>query len=354
MNAFLGIIYNWFKKNKRDLPWRQTTDPYYIWLSEIILQQTRVAQGIKYYLRFIEKFPAIKDLAGATEDEVLKEWQGLGYYSRARNLHFTAKYIQNELNGVFPSAYDDMLHLKGVGVYTAAAVASIAFDLPCPAVDGNIYRFLSRYFGVLTPVDSDKGKKEIEQIAREIMPGKNAGFHNQALMEFGALQCVPKSPECENCVLLETCFAARNNLVGQLPVKAKKIKQQKRYFYYYFIESGESVFLEKREKNDIWKNLYQFPLFESDKPLAEKDILKSGLVPFLKDCNVNVKKLSSGKKHILSHQIIFARLVSVEMKNNACLDGKFVLVNKKDIPKFAVPRLIEEFINDLNLNEKNE
>jgi A/G-specific adenine glycosylase len=353
MEAFLGEIYNWFKKNKRDLPWRQTTDPYSIWLSEIILQQTRVVQGTKYYLRFLEKFPSVKILAGATEDEVLKVWQGLGYYSRARNLHVTAKYIQNECNGVFPANFNDIVKLKGIGPYTAAAIASIAFDLSYPAIDGNVFRVFSRYFGILTPIDSDKGKKEIQQIAHELMPQKNAGFHNQALMEFGALQCVPKSPDCGNCVLRKTCYAAQNKRVDDLPVKSKKIKQKARYFYYYYMESGGSTFIEKREKNDIWRNLYQFPLLESQKQLTEKEILENATF-YVNNENSIIKKLSDQKKHVLSHQVIFARLVSVEILKPESLEGKFIQVNKKDIFKFAVPRLIEEFIKDLNLNEKND
>ena len=347
MDDFLGIIYSWFKKNMRELPWRQTTDPYRIWLSEIILQQTRVVQGTNYYLRFIEKFPSIKDLANATEEEVLKEWQGLGYYTRARNLHFTARYIQDKLNGKFPSDYKSILGLKGIGSYTAAAIASIAFDLPYPAVDGNIYRFFSRYFGISTPVDTIKGIKEIEQIAKELMPSKNAGFHAQALMEFGALQCIPKSPNCIHCVLLETCYAAQNNLVELLPVKSKKIKQRIRYFYYYFIENNENVFIEKRTGNDIWKNLYQFPLFESAKSLTEDEILKKRHLDIFSECNI--KKISGVKKHVLSHQIIFARFIYVEITGGKCINKKFIEVNKKDISKFAVPRLIEEFIDDLNL-----
>ncbi|MCG6190702.1 A/G-specific adenine glycosylase [Maribellus maritimus] len=355
MEVFLDVIYKWFKRNRRELPWRQTTEPYYIWLSEIILQQTRVAQGTKYYLRFVERFPTVNDLAKATEDEVLKAWQGLGYYSRARNLHFTAKHIQSEFNGKFPSDYKGILKLKGVGPYTAAAIASIAFDLPYATVDGNIYRVLARYYGISTPVDSSKGRKEIETIAGELVPDRNAGFHNQALMEFGALQCIPQTPDCKNCVLLRTCFAAKNKQVQQLPVKTKKIKQQKRYFYYYFIENGEKVYIEKREGKDIWRNLYQFPLFETKEPLTEGEILNNTEnVGFFKQCHFNIKRLSAEKKHILSHQVIFSRLVSVEISDSRCVDPKYIQVNKKDISKFAVPRLIEEFIKELNLNEKKD
>lgn len=354
MNAILGEVYRWYIKNERNLPWRQTTDSYKIWISEIILQQTRVAQGTNYYNRFIEKFPTVEKLANSTEDEVLKMWQGLGYYSRARNLHSAAKSIVNNYNGKFPDTYDEIIKLKGVGKYTAAAVASIAFDLPYPAIDGNIYRFFTRYFGISTPVDSQKGKNEIQKIASDLMPDKNAGFHNQAFMEFGALQCVPKSPKCEICPLFESCFAAQNKLVKNFPVKTKKAKQIHRYFYYYFIESGKFTYLEKRIGNDIWRNLYQFPLFESDKLLSEKEILGKSNIPFFNNCTINVKNISNQKKHILSHQIIFARVINIEIEYQECLSNNFIQVNKKDISKFAVPKLLEDFINELVYEENKD
>jgi A/G-specific adenine glycosylase len=353
MDTFLGKIYKWYKENKRDLPWRETTDPYKIWISEIILQQTRVAQGTFYYLGFIERFPTVKILAKATEDEVLKLWQGLGYYSRARNLHSAAKYIVQHLQGNFPQKYETILGLKGVGPYTAAAISSIAFGLPYPAIDGNIYRFLTRFYGISTPVDSGKGIKEIRQVALEIMPEKGAGFHNQALMEFGALQCVPKTPKCEICPLVQLCYAAQNKKVGLFPVKSKKTIQAHRYFYYYFIESGEFTFLEKRTDNDIWKNLYQFPLYEPDRILTENEILKSDNVQFFSDCNITVTKFSKSVKHVLSHQIIFARLIYVQIDNTECISSRFIKVNKKDIFKFAVPKLLEDFIGSLDFLKKN-
>ena len=353
MNDFLPQIYHWYTKNKRDLPWRQTADPYKIWISEIILQQTRVVQGTGYYLRFIEQYPKVKYLAAAHEDEVLKLWQGLGYYSRARNLHTAAKYIQEELNGEFPTTYSGILNLKGVGPYTAAAIASIAFDLPYPAVDGNIYRILSRYFGIETPVDTVKGKKEIGKIAKDLMPQKNTGFHNQALMEFGALQCIPKSPDCNCCPVRLTCYAASHKRTAQLPVKTKKTKQSKRFFYYFFIQYNNVTFLEKRTKNDIWKNLYQFPLFESKRNLPEYELLTDKNLPFLSNCNVNIKSVSETRKHILSHQIIYARCIHVEIDNPQCLSNHFIQVNQKDISTFAVPRLMEQFITELDLLENN-
>ena len=298
MDHFTTQIHYWYHQNKRALPWRQTSDPYKIWISEIILQQTKVDQGVKYYYRFLERFPTIKKLAEANEDEVLKIWQGLGYYSRARNLHFTARYINNELNGKFPADFESILQLKGIGPYTAAAIASFAYNLPCPALDGNVYRVLSRYFGIGTPIDSAKGKKEFYRLATELIPASNPGLHNQAMMEFGALQCTPK-PDCSRCPVAETCFVFRNNMVSHLPVIEKKTKQRNRYFDYYLIEKGEFIYLEKRMGNDIWRNLYQFPLVETPDELTEQELIEMKNIPFLNGCSKNLKKISPVKKHIL-------------------------------------------------------
>lgn len=343
MDDFLQYIYKWYDKNSRLLPWRKTTDPYKIWISEIILQQTRVNQGISYYLRFIERFPDVKDLAMAGEDEVLKLWQGLGYYSRARNLHTAAKQIEKKYGGKFPERYPEILALKGIGPYTAAAIASIAFGLPYPALDGNIYRVLARYFGISTPPDTGKGKKEFLKVATEIMPADNPGFHNQALMEFGALQCTPQSPDCPNCPLVSACYAANHKKVAQLPAKTKKTKQRNRYFYYYYIENENYTWLEKRSGNDIWKNLYQLPLVETEKSLSEENI--AGLKPpFLNGCGLNVKAVSASRKHILSHQIIYARIIHLETDADCRLKGDYIKIPKKDITNFAVPRLIEKLL----------
>ena len=350
MDVNLDQIYYWYSKNKRDLPWRKTDEPYKIWISEIILQQTRVKQGNDYYLRFVNYFPNVKKLAEATEDEVLKLWQGLGYYSRARNLHTAAKYIMKELGGKFPETYNGILKLKGVGPYTAAAIASIAFDLPYPAVDGNVYRVLSRYLGISTPIDSEKGKKELWELAFKLVPEKGAGFHNQALMEFGALQCVPQKPDCSNCPVQQNCYAANHKKISELPVKTKKTKQSQRFFYYYYIKYKNYTFLEKRTKNDIWKNLYQFPLYESDHELSEKEILSERNIPISAECNINVKSVSERIKHVLSHQIIFARCIQIEIDTLQCLSNSFIQVNKKDISTFAVPRLIEQFMEELDIN----
>lgn len=349
MDVFLAKIYQWYSIYKRELPWRETHDPYKIWLSEIILQQTRVAQGREYYRNFIEKFKTIHELASAKEDTVLKFWQGLGYYTRARNLHATAKFIVKNYDGKFPNKYEDILRLKGIGPYTAAAISSIAFNLPYPAIDGNIYRIFSRYFGISTPIDSGKGKKEVYEIAKNIMPIKNAGFHNQALMDFGALQCVPKSPDCKICPVLESCFAAQNNLVDQLPVKQQKTKQRTRYFYYYLLESPKHIILEKRKNKDIWENLYQLPLVESEKELEDIDFLEN-YNPFKDYGDATIKKIIGVKKHILSHQIIYARFVHIQTTNPIGISREFIRVNKKDIYKFAVPKLIEKFFEEIKID----
>ncbi|MEN8117125.1 MAG: A/G-specific adenine glycosylase [Bacteroidota bacterium] len=346
MNNLIDEIYVWYNNNKRELPWRNTTDPYKIWISEIILQQTRVAQGTEYYLHFVEKFPTVQKLAQASENEVLKVWQGLGYYSRARNLHTAAKYILNQFNGKFPDNYEDILKLKGIGEYTAAAITSIAFNLPYPTVDGNIYRFLSRYFGIETPIDTGKGKKEFRELSGELISESDPGFHNQALMEFGALQCIPKSPDCKNCLVMHTCFAAKNNAAEKFPVKTKKGKQTKRYFYYYLINSNDSVYLEKRTKNDIWRNLYQLPMIESKQNFSDKELLDAEL-PFINDGHLNLKSVSKQKKHILSHQVIFAKVIIAEINEDVKTSDSLIRVNKKDIYKFAVPKLVEQFLEEL-------
>ena len=263
MDFFCTPIHSWYSLNKRDLPWRTTRDPYLIWLSEIIMQQTRIDQGLAYYNRFANEFPTVSDLASASEDQVLKLWQGLGYYSRARNLHFTAKYIKEQYNGIFPNNYKSILSLKGIGEYTAAAIASISFNLEYPAVDGNVYRVLSRYFGISTPIDSGTSKKAFYELAKELIKGNDPGMHNQALMEFGALQCTPKNPDCANCPLNERCYAFLNKKINELPAKQNKTKQRDRYFNYIVFLNKNQTWLQKRTGNDIWKNLYEFPVVET-------------------------------------------------------------------------------------------
>lgn len=350
MQEFKSALYKWYRLNHRDLPWRNTSDAYKIWISEIILQQTRVAQGTEYYLRFIKQFPDVKKLAAADEDRVLKLWQGLGYYSRARNLHLAAKTIANRYSGIFPDSYEDIIKLKGIGPYTAAAIASIAFSLPYPTVDGNVYRVLSRYFGITTPIDSNHGKKAFATLATALLDKNNPGLHNQAIMEFGALQCIPRSPNCLGCPLHTTCDAFLQNKVSSLPVKEKKTKQALRYFYYFLIEAEQAIFMEKRVQNDIWKNLYQLPLLEYERELHDHEILALN-IPFLNTGRYNIKSVSEAKKHILSHQIILARLIRIEILQDNENLKPLLRVNKKDISKFAVPRLVELFLKDYKLEQ---
>ncbi|WP_264522439.1 A/G-specific adenine glycosylase [Flavobacterium sp. N1994] len=272
---FSKILIQWYLQNKRDLPWRNSTNPYTIWLSEIMLQQTRVAQGLPYFLRFTEAFPTVFDLANATEEEVLKFWQGLGYYSRARNLHKTAKEVAFERNGEFPKNYADLLKLKGVGEYTAAAIASFAYNENVPVVDGNVFRVLSRYFDVETDIASTGAKKEFTALAQELMPKGKANIFNQAIMEFGALQCVPKNPDCQNCVFNDSCLALQKKKVAQLPVKSKKLKVRPRFFnYLVFSDEDNNTLLHKRTQKGIWHNLYEFPLLETELEENEQAILE--------------------------------------------------------------------------------
>lgn len=274
---FSNKLIAWYLENKRHLPWRQTKDPYCIWLSEIILQQTRVAQGLPYYNAFINAFPTVQDLANATEQEVLKLWQGLGYYSRARNLHFTAQYISKELEGVFPNNFKDLLQLKGVGDYTASAIASICFDEAAAVVDGNVYRVLSRYFGINTPINSSKGIKEFKQLAQELIDHDQPGTFNQAIMEFGARYCIPSNPNCEQCTFNNVCVAYEKKLVSELPIKKGKVIIKKHYYnYVVFIDSNGNTLMEQRTQKGIWQHLYQFPLVETLK-LVNKDQLLENL-----------------------------------------------------------------------------
>jgi len=348
---FSQTIIRWYNKNKRDLPWRHTKDPYKVWLSEIILQQTRVQQGLPYYETFVKKFPTIHHLAKAKEDVVMKTWQGLGYYSRARNLHHTAKFISKNLKGKFPNDYNEIKKLKGVGDYTAGAIASFAFNQPHPAVDGNVFRVLSRYFGIKTPIDTPKGKKEFTRKAEFLLDRKNPSTFNQAVMEFGALQCVPQNPDCEKCPLKKNCHALSKNLVDALPIKSKKGKIRTRYFNYLIFRQRGKILIRKRTENDIWKNLYDFPMIET------KREIKNGRleVPITIGRKVGRKKCVALYKHILSHQIIFAKFWEVKsLENKHCLSKEngnldMIYINENQLNKFAFPRLIERYFNEKSL-----
>ncbi|MDG1477719.1 MAG: A/G-specific adenine glycosylase [Vicingaceae bacterium] len=341
--GFSKEIIGWYHQNKRDLPWRKTTDPYQIWLSEIILQQTRVDQGLAYFNKFIENYPTVDLLANASEKEVLNHWQGLGYYSRARNLHFTAKLIVNEYKGVFPTEYKDVLSLKGVGEYTAAAITSFAYGLNYPVIDGNVYRVLSRVFGVETPIDSTLGKKEFKELANELIDSKNPADYNQAIMEFGALQCKPKLPKCEDCPLRLSCFALENDLIAELPKKEKKIKQRNRFFNYVVVIDEDNIYLKERTDKDIWIGLYDFPLIESTKKIDSFKTIKDSY----NDSDLSLSEKSIEFKHILSHQKIYATFWLVNAKNSNYFDANFTKIPLKEINNYPVPKLIDNYLQSI-------
>ena len=350
MGPFFNKIHAWYYNNKRDLPWRLTKDPYKIWVSEIILQQTKIEQGINYYLRFIEKFPSVTELAKAKEEDVLKIWQGLGYYSRARNMYYAAQEVCRKYNSEFPGNYNELMQLKGIGPYTAAAIASISFNLPHATVDGNVYRFFSRFFGIYDPINTSKGVKKFQQLANEVLFTNNPGMHNQAMMEFGATICKAPNPLCQQCPVADQCFAYSKNEIKNLPVKLKKAKQQKRYFFYLFFQEGDTLFLNKRTANDIWQNLYEFPLIEMHQNLNAKEFLQSEeFSRMMKGSNFTVQEITQPIKHILSHQVIFATFIQIVLHKKNQAQKSFIQTNKKDIYKFAVPRLIENYLQGKGL-----
>jgi len=349
MKHFSGILTRWYSQHKRDLPWRATKDAYLIWLSEVILQQTRVDQGMAYYLKFAGEFPTVSQLAKADNEKVMKLWQGLGYYSRARNLHTAAKMVHENFKGRFPSEYDDIRSLKGVGEYTAAAIASFAFNKPYAVVDGNVYRVLSRIFGIETPIDSTQGKKEFQQLAGELLDKKDPGTHNQAVMEFGAVQCKPVNPDCAVCPMNAHCYAFANKKVQELPVKAKKTKVRDRFFNYIVLKSSGNTVINKRVEKDIWTNLYDFPLIETPAEVNEEDFLASREWKKLIGKNSHViRSVSAPYKHILSHQKIYARFWEVECGQGLekVVSAPAIIIKQKDIHKYAVPRLIENYLDE--------
>ena len=339
---FSNRLIVWYLQNKRDLPWRTTVNPYNIWLSEIILQQTRVDQGMAYYFKFIENFPTVKELALASEEQVLKLWQGLGYYSRARNLLFSAKYIVNELNGEFPTTYNKLLKLKGVGDYTASAIASICFNEVSAVVDGNVYRALARYFGIHTPINSTKGIKEFKQLSQQLIDPENPGTYNQAVMEFGARMCKPQNPDCEICPLSSSCVALSKKLIKELPVKEKKIKVKNRFFNYIVIQTEDhKTKIVKREKG-IWRSLYEFPLIESMSEIDENQLIEhEKFNELLKKVSISVKLFNKEVIiHKLSHQHIYTKFWVVSTQ--ASLD--FTL-SWSAIREYPVSTLIDNFLN---------
>lgn len=341
---FARLLIEWYHEHKRDLPWRNTNDPYLIWISEIILQQTRVAQGYAYYQRFIERFPNLNSLAAAEENEVLKYWQGLGYYSRARNLHQAAISV----NGVFPIKYEDILKLKGVGTYTAAAICSFAYNQPHAVVDGNVYRVLSRFFGINEPIDSGKGKKIFASLAHDLLDKIQPALYNQAIMDFGALQCTPLSPDCTVCPFKNRCFAFNHNMVSSLPIKQNKTKTSERFFYYLLIRDNGNIYLNKRTENDIWKNLYELPLIESNTALAIDDFIrKQEFASIFKENSVVNVRLLNKTKHVLSHRIIYADFYELEAQDiKMDFLSKYTRLNMADLELYPVSRLMHNFFEN--------
>ena len=344
---FSNKLVSWYQDCKRDLPWRNTVNPYHIWLSEIILQQTRVLQGMPYYLAFLKAFPTIEDLASASENKVLKMWQGLGYYSRARNLHYTAKDIVNNFGGEFPKDHKKILEFKGIGSYTAAAITSFAFDMPYAVVDGNVIRVLSRVFGVSIPFDTSAGKKEFQYLAQELLIEKEVAIYNQAIMEFGALQCKPKSPDCSSCPMQDFCVAYATDSVAELPVKSKKIKVKDRFLYYLFIEQEDDIFLGKR-KSGIWTGLYEFPFLEFLIKMNEKQVMQSDeWLRIFSNSTCEVKSVSSEFIHILSHQKIHAQFWHI--KASSVVLNEYELISKNSLFNFPVSRLTEKYFETIEL-----
>lgn len=334
-SEFAIQIEQWYNRHKRDLPWRQTTNPYYIWLSEIILQQTRVEQGRAYYERFVQTFPTVQDLASATEESVLLLWQGLGYYSRARNLHKAAQQIASL--ATFPSDYKDILSLPGVGPYTAAAIASFAFGLPYAVLDGNVFRVLSRYFAIETPIDSTEGKKEFTALANELLDKKRPSLYNQAIMDFGAMVCKPSGAECDGCPLSDTCLAFAQERVQQLPVKGKKMVQRVRHFsYVYVCTSKGEVLINRRESADIWKGLYQFPLIETPEEFSLTSLQQQFSVG-------RWSLLKQGFVHQLTHQRLEVNFYKLELPyQDSSLQG--IWVRESELQNYAMPQLLVKLL----------
>ncbi len=338
---------SWYNEHKRDLPWRNSIDPYTIWISEIILQQTRVNQGLPYFQKFNKNYPTVFDLAEAPENKVMKDWEGLGYYSRARNLHAAAKQIVSDFDGNFPNTHKEILKLKGVGDYTAAAISSFAYNLPHAVVDGNVFRVLARVFGIYTPINTGTGKKEFDVLAAKMLFKKDPATYNQAIMEFGALQCVPKSPDCGICPLKGECFAFGNGKVEDLPVKEKKTYDRKRYFNFALLENKDKVLVERREGSDIWKHLYQFPmiehssLMEVEQMLAEVDAFTEG------SGNITINKVEDIAAHKLSHQTIYCRIFEISVEGDLQFDkgGSVKWVDKSELMNLGFPRPLRKFMD---------
>ncbi|WP_282775221.1 A/G-specific adenine glycosylase [Phaeodactylibacter xiamenensis] len=356
LSFFTNQLKVWFSQSHRPLPWKGEKDAYLIWLSEIILQQTRVEQGLPYFERFRERFPTVHDLANAPEDTIMKTWEGLGYYSRARNLHAAAKYIVHTLKGKFPSTYEGIRALKGVGPYTAAAIASFAYELPYAVVDGNVFRVLSRFWGIQTPIDSTEGKKQFANLADRALQASSLApsQHNQAMMDFGATHCKPKAPLCSHCPLNGQCAAFQNKKVDQLPVKSKKIKKKNRYFHYLVVNAGPQVMLRKRTEKDIWRNLYEFPVLEwPEAKASEQEIRRSA--PWeacIGDRPARIEQISPPQQQTLTHQKIQAVFWEIHLEDEPPSISElapYILADRKNLSNFAFPKIIDWYLGDNSL-----
>jgi A/G-specific adenine glycosylase len=337
------------RDNYRAMPWKGEKDPYKIWLSEIILQQTRVEQGLEYYNRFIKAFPSVHTLAKAPEQAVFKLWEGLGYYTRCKNLLATAAYISKELNGEFPEQYEAIIKLKGVGPYTAAAIASFAFNLPHAVVDGNVYRVLSRFFGIATPIDSTEGKKGFARLAQQLLDKKQPGAYNQALMDFGATVCKPAQPACGTCALKQQCLAYSGNLMNELPVKSKKIVKKNRWLYYLLINFNSKVYIRRRGAGDIWENLHEFVLVETEGPLTTAQLVKNHVfISAFGHSGYTIRHTSRLYKQQLTHQTIQGRFISISTAKPPHLPG-YEPVTEKKLLKLAFPKFITHYLTDKKL-----
>ena len=339
---FANTIISWFRENGRALPWRETHDAYAIWLSEIIMQQTRIAQGWEYWERFMSQYPTVNDLAAASEDDVLKLWQGLGYYSRARNLHAAAKQIV--ALGKFPDTLDGIKALKGVGDYTAAAIGSIAFGIPAAVLDGNVYRVLSRYFGIDTPINTTQGKKEFMALAQSLLPINEASAYNQGMMDFGAIQCTPQSPKCLLCPLSETCVALRSGKVDELPVKLKTLKVKTRHLTYIYIRCNGYVAIHRRGKGDIWQGLWEpfnASIHEDEASASIPEIIKLLHLSDFTASSYKFSLLAKDVKHVLTHRILLSDFYLLETDQRPQLSDDYIWIQESDIEQYGVPRLIE-------------
>ncbi len=342
---FTKKLLTWNSKyNNRPMPWKGEKDPYKIWLSEIILQQTRVEQGWAYYNRFVSTFPNIEKLAAAPEQKIFKLWEGLGYYTRCKNLLATAKFIANEKQGKFPDRYDEILNLKGVGPYTAAAIASFAFNLPYAVLDGNVFRVLARVFGNKKDISSAEGKKAFAVLAEKVLDKTNPGIYNQAIMDFGAVICKPKNPECENCPLSKICFAYQNNKIEQLPVNNKKLVKKTRWFYYFIIEHKSEIYIRKRTKKDIWQNLYEYVLMESDVSIDDENLLKRTLIKsVIGQSKFKIMTVSNLQQQQLTHQTIKGKFVHIKTLAPLQID-EYASVSLKGIKKLPFPKFITGYL----------